>query len=271
MRSTTSLLSLLTVSKLALSQSTASLFIPGADQQSLVAQVLSSHASTTTYIVQCPTTASSASASATSASTTDSPDSPDTPDDPSSPIDGDADDSSDDCGFPLPFQFVAAPNSVAYSITYPGLYASVECSLGGTTTGVCTETFSGTEVNGQGTSTTTLASSDITLFPIPLTTGLSLVDVKTNSDGTFTTVPAAKGSSGSASASKTGAMASQTGSSSGMMTSASGSSSSGASAASGSSSGASGSSASTGGLPRITAAPKWVVGGAAAAMAVLAA
>lgn len=254
----TTLLSLLSLTPLASSQ-IASLFIYGADKQSLVGQIIHSQSSTTTYIIQCATTDSSAlSATAVaSASGTMSSDPSSSTDDPLTDDGYGPSDDDDECGFPLPFEFTDAPNSVAYSITLPGVSASIGCALGGTTIATCEEIISGESADFPGRHKVTLGSSDITLIPVPLRTGLTLVDLVTNSDGTFTTTPAAKGSGG----------AKQTSS---PVTNSGGSTTVATSGSTGASSRASASSVATGGgMPMVTAAPQWITGGAAVAMAVL--
>ena len=50
--------------------------------------------------------------------------------------------------------------------------ASVDCTLTGSTAGVCIESFGGSAANFPGLSTTTLEKSDITFFPVTVTAGL---------------------------------------------------------------------------------------------------
>jgi len=51
--------------------------------------------------------------------------------------------------------------------------ASVDCTLTGSTAGVCLESFGGSAANFPGLSTTTLEKSDITFFPVTVTAGLA--------------------------------------------------------------------------------------------------
>lgn len=50
--------------------------------------------------------------------------------------------------------------------------ATVDCTLTDLTAGVCTNSFGGSAANDPGLSTTTLAPSDITFFPVTVTAGV---------------------------------------------------------------------------------------------------
>lgn len=50
-------------------------------------------------------------------------------------------------------------------------YGGIFCSMGGTTSAVCTTSMSGTGANFPGISTETLAASDIQLLPVTVTAG----------------------------------------------------------------------------------------------------
>jgi len=122
--------------------STISLFIPGADTQPLIGSVVGSDATATTYTLQC---------------------SPGT--------------DSSDCGFPGVFTLTEGPSTAAYTMSmddgngtlaFTGYF---DCSLAGTTSAVCVESFGGTEANFPGMSTETLTATDYTYMPVVITAG----------------------------------------------------------------------------------------------------
>ncbi|TVY44861.1 hypothetical protein LSUB1_G001873 [Lachnellula subtilissima] len=128
--------------------STVSLYIPGADFQPLVASVVASDATATTYAVQCkPGTDAS------------------------------------DCGFPGVFTLTEGPATAAYTLTpekdengtlalcvFFGPSAGYfDCSLDSTVSAVCTESFGGTEANDPGMSTETFSGTDFAFQPVEIT------------------------------------------------------------------------------------------------------
>ncbi|KAJ5150834.1 uncharacterized protein N7482_010086, partial [Penicillium canariense] len=125
--------------------SVVSLFIPGADPQPLAASIVKEGAGTTTYSINCP---------------------PGT--------DG------SDCGMGPGMWYTSASKSIEWSMSEPavGLYlimtdswGGVVCSVGGTTTAVCTEIMSGTGANFPGTSTIDVPQSELTYLPVTVTAG----------------------------------------------------------------------------------------------------
>ncbi|KAJ5437899.1 uncharacterized protein N7458_008897 [Penicillium daleae] len=187
--------------------SVVSLFIPDTDPQPLAASLVAQGAGTTTYSINCP---------------------PGT--------DG------SDCGMGPGMWYTSGPKTVEWAMSDPadGFWGRIVCSMGGTTTAVCTEMMSGTGANFPGTSTGHLAQSDITLIPVTVTAGpTSTASASTTTDLTGSTstssssnVHATGGTASSASAASSTIVASHT---------------------------------STGGLSRVTGNPCVVFGGAAAA------
>jgi len=192
---------------------TVSLFLPGFDQQALVGSIVGAKASTTTYAIECA---------------------------PSS--------SSDDCGIDDPITITAAPDGVHLTMSNSEVQLKEDCTLSGTTAGVCTISLGGKSANDPGVQTETLSQEDITFMPVVITAGAA----------------AATGSSGaSATATSTGSNTTvSTASPSGSRATASGASATGTAHA--------GNSTMTGGMPQITGNAKFVVGGAAAAAMLLA-
>ncbi|KAJ5389733.1 uncharacterized protein N7496_000801 [Penicillium cataractarum] len=186
--------------------SVVSIFIPDIDSQPLAASIVAEGSGTTTYSINCP---------------------PGT--------DG------SDCGMGPGMWYTSAPKTVEWSMSEPeeGFWGRVVCSMGGTTTATCTDIMSGTGANFPGTSSSTLAQSDITFFPVTVTAG----PTSTNSASTATDT-----TSSALTSSKTNASGST------------------ASSASATSSAAVASHTSTGGLSRVTGSPRVVLGGAAAAL-----
>ncbi|KAJ5949347.1 hypothetical protein N7454_000931 [Penicillium verhagenii] len=205
---------LATVGLVAAQTSVVSMFIPFADPQPLAASIVGESAGTTTYSINCP---------------------PGT--------------DSDDCGMGPGLWMTAGPTTTRYSLTEPDedFYDNMDCSVGGTTTAVCTEVVSGTGANDPGTDTSTYAPTDITLLPVTITAG----PVTTTAASTATESTGSTGSSDSANTSSSD------------KTGKSGSTASSTSAAA-STSAASGT--STGGLSRVTGNPVVALGGAAAAL-----
>lgn len=151
--------------------STISLFIPGADPQSLVASVIGSDATATTYAFQC-------------APGTD----------------------SGDCGFPEVVTLTEGPAIAAYTFA-PQVDANgttafagyIDCSLAASSA-VCTMSFGGTEANDPGLATSTFTGTDYTSMPVVITAGPALVSNTGSSvpaSTTSTSKPTGTNSSGS--------------------------------------------------------------------------
>ncbi|KAJ5935045.1 hypothetical protein N7466_004592 [Penicillium verhagenii] len=202
---------LATVGLVAAQTSVVSMFIPFADPQPLAASIVGKSAGTTTYSINCP---------------------PGT--------------DSDDCGMGPGLWMTAGPTTTRYSLTEPDVdfYDNMDCSVGGTTTAVCTEVVSGTGANDPGTDSTTYAPTDITLLPVTITAG----PATTSAASTATESTGSSDSANTSSSDKTG----KTGSTA---------SSTSAAASTSASSGT-----STGGLSRVTGNPVVALGGAAAAL-----
>lgn len=135
----------------------------------------------------------------------------------------------------------------------------IDCTLSGTTDGVCTESFGGDEANSPGMSTIALSSSDFSYIPVTLTDSLP-----PNTDfGTATST------GGQTSSSTT--LASTASNTSVKNTSSAGksSSTSGTGSAASQSTGSTSSSKAGAAQAMITGKAQWVVGGAAAALALL--
>lgn len=193
---------------------TISLYIPGADTQPLIGSIVGSDSAATTYALQC--------VAGTDAS---------------------------DCGFPGVFTLTEGPATAAYTMSEAGsdgtlaLTGYMDCSLAGTVSAVCAESFGGTEANFPGTSTETFTGTDYSFMPVTIT-GAAAV---TSSSSVVKGGPSATTETSSSGATKT--------------------STSGIDA---SQSSAAGTSTSTAGVPAITGNARWFAGGAALAMAVLA-
>jgi len=206
--------------------STVNLFIPGADVQPLVASIVASDATATTYAVEC---------------------SPGT--------------DSSDCGFPGVFTLTEGPSRAQYTLApevdengTTAFAGYIDCSLAGTISAVCTESYGGTEANDPGVATETISGTDLAFIPVVITAGA---------------VAASGGSPSSAvpSTTSTGSTTANTsGSSTTVKTSASGTTSSGATQTSSAVQG----STSTGGVAAVGGNVKWALGGAAVALAIMA-
>jgi hypothetical protein len=117
-------------------------------------------------------------------------------------------------------------------------WGRVVCSMGGTTTAVCTEMMSGTGANFPGTSTSDYAQSDITFLPVTVTAGpTTTASASTTSDLTSSAPTSNKTHASGSTASSTSVASSATVASH----------------------------SSTGGLSRITGSPRVALGGAAVA------
>lgn len=241
MLSTTVAIALL--SSVAAADTVTTLFFPNFDQQPLVASVMGSDATATTYSIACA---------------------PDT-----DPV---------DCGVYTGFVMVQGPKTVSFEMVAGDkslAYADVNCDLDPVASvAACTDTIGGSEASVYaGVSSFTFSSTDYASYLIPVTItagavtgvvtstgGVSSSAASTESTASATTKAAA---SAATTASSTGSAASTA---SGMSTAAS-SSSTGASATT---KAASSSSVSTGGMPQITGNAQWAMGGVAVAMALAA-
>ncbi|KAJ5987739.1 hypothetical protein N7481_002949 [Penicillium waksmanii] len=181
-----SLLLLATAALATAESSVVSMFIPDVEGTALVASVIAQTAGTTTYSINCP---------------------PGT--------------DSSDCGVSPGLFLTSGPKKVEYSISEGDFYGRMVCSLGGTTTAVCTDINSGADANFPGTHTTTLASSDITSLPVTITAGATTGAASDTSASASTTESSTTATSDTTasqtSASSSGAMASSTSSSTGGM------------------------------------------------------
>lgn len=123
--------------------SVVTLYIPGADVQPLDASIIGSDAAATTYAVQC-------------APGTD----------------------SDDCGFPGVFTLTEGPKTAKYTISAEtddngsvAFTGYMDCSLAGTTSAVCIESYGGNEANFPGSSIATYTGTDVVYMPVTITAG----------------------------------------------------------------------------------------------------
>jgi len=141
---TTSVFILLAMAGQSLAQtSTITLYVPGADTQPLVASVVASDPTATTYAVQC-------------APGTD----------------------SNDCGFNGIFTLTEGPATA--KCTFPAeldangtlaFTGYIDCALAGTTSAVCIESFDGNEANSPGITTETYTGTDQPYMPVIITAG----------------------------------------------------------------------------------------------------
>ncbi|KAJ9293400.1 hypothetical protein DTO271G3_7896 [Paecilomyces variotii] len=147
-----------------------SVFIPDTDPQPLVASIIGNDAAATTYYLTCPVG-----------------------------TDG------SDCGMGPGMTLIAGPKTAALMVMDPeeDFYGGVFCSMGGTTSAVCTSSMSGTGANFPGVSTETLAASDIQLLPVTVTAG-STTPVSASAS-TSASATGATSASGAASVTPTGA------------------------------------------------------------------
>ncbi|KAI4099448.1 MAG: hypothetical protein LQ339_005969 [Xanthoria mediterranea] len=125
-------------------QSSASIFIVNADQQPLVGSIVGTNGPATTYQIQC------------SAGT-----------DP------------EDCGFPGPFAYTKDGTSIIqYALGLEGVTATVQCSVEGTLSAVCTASgdIPAEELGGSPADadmTTTLLADEFQYTQIPITGGVA--------------------------------------------------------------------------------------------------
>ncbi|KAJ5668714.1 hypothetical protein N7462_009784 [Penicillium macrosclerotiorum] len=203
-------LTLATLGLVAAESSVVSLFLFDADPQDLVGSVMAASAGTTTYSINCA-----------------------------------ADVEPEDCGFLPGMYYTAGPTTNQYNHDICDVlilhdiinrYGRIICSMGGTTTAVCTNVMPTTLSYSQPSETTTLSADEISLMPVTITAG-----------------PTASG---------TATSTTSTGSSTGTGSSASESTET--------SSSQSASKTSTGGLPQMTANRGLIAGGAVAVLAAVA-
>ncbi|KAF4636028.1 hypothetical protein G7Y89_g2073 [Cudoniella acicularis] len=207
-------------------QSTVSLFVPGADLQPLAASIIGSDTLATTYAVQCAL---------------ESP-----------------------CGFDGVFTLTEGPSTAAYTLSEGTTSAGTsgmdftgywQCSLAGTTSAICTESFGGNGANFPGMST---ESYSITYLPVVITAG-----ALASNSGVVTSTSSGSGST----ASKTSSTATGTNSSPTITTTSSGSGSTQAPSQTQSTT----ATPSKAGAHMVVVKVEWVVGmgGAAVALALL--
>ncbi|OBT75053.1 hypothetical protein VF21_06511 [Pseudogymnoascus sp. 05NY08] len=132
-------LALATVS--AAQKATVTLFVPGTQKEPLVASIIGSDATATTYAISCDSAAS-----------------------------------AQDCGVEGTITLTEGPTTAKYTIApvidpngqtaFEGQY---DCSLAGTTSAVCVESHGGSEANFPGVSTETYTSTDQPYIPITIT------------------------------------------------------------------------------------------------------
>jgi len=181
-----------------------------------------------------------------------------------------------DCGIGAGIVLTQGPRTAGYTMsdgTQDGANSVLlftgyfDCSLKGTSTAICTESFGGEEANFPGSSTETLTGTDFTYQTATLT------------GSTLNILGAAPASSttGSTASSTSGSGATQTGSNSNNnnndnnsgSTSGSGSKETGSNTSNGGNGDAKSTRTSTGGMAMITGNAQWVMGGAALAAALL--
>ncbi|PKX90491.1 putative GPI anchored protein [Aspergillus novofumigatus IBT 16806] len=203
------LLSLAAAGLVSAQNTVTSMLIYGADPQPLVASIVGSDATATTYSINCP---------------------PGT--------------DSSDCGMGPGLTLVAGPTTTVLKMDEPGedFHWTVSCSVGGTTTAVCTETASGAAANFPGVSSLTF-SSDLPLMAVTITAGSGAGAGATPVTASATpTTSASATASGKSTASEDAGKPSSTGSSA----------------------------VSTGGMPRVTGGAGGLFGAAAVALGVFA-
>ncbi|KUJ24253.1 uncharacterized protein LY89DRAFT_679436 [Mollisia scopiformis] len=181
MHSTTISVLGLALATLSLAQSsTISLFIPGADSQSLVASIVGSDATATTYAFQC-------------APGTD----------------------ADDCGFPEVVTLTEGPAIAAYTFA-PEVDANgttafagyVDCSLAASSA-VCAISAGGTEANDPGLETSTLTGTDYSYMPVVITAGALASNTGSSVPASTTSAPSSS-STGETSGTKTSGSSTKT-------------------------------------------------------------
>ncbi|CAG8109143.1 unnamed protein product [Penicillium nalgiovense] len=131
-----------------------SLFIPNADPQPLLGEVLTAQSATTTYSINCPPGNTNSTA----------------------------------CGMGPGLFLTSAPTSVEYLITAEAdnVYNRVVCVVTDLPTGAytCTDTVTGKGPDTPGTSTSTIAWEQITLLPVTITSTADAVLATANAGST---------------------------------------------------------------------------------------
>ncbi|CAI7648799.1 unnamed protein product [Penicillium discolor] len=134
-----------------------SLFIPNADPQSLLGEVLAAESATTTYSINCPAGKTN----------------------------------STECGMGPGLLLTAAPTSVEYLISAESdnLYNHVVCDVTDLPTGAytCTDTVTGKGAATPGTSTSTVAWDQLSLLPVTITSTANVVVATANGTALSTT------------------------------------------------------------------------------------
>ncbi|KAF4166924.1 hypothetical protein CNMCM6936_005833 [Aspergillus lentulus] len=207
------LLSLAAAGLVSAQNTVTSMLIYGADPQPLVASIVGSDATATTYSINC---------------------SPGT--------------DSSDCGMGPGLTLVAGPTTTVLKMDEPeeDFHWTVSCSVGGTTTAVCTETASGAAANFPGVSSS-IFSNNLPLMAVTITAGsgagAGATSATASATATATTAATATATaSGKSTASEDASKTSSTGSSA----------------------------VSTGGMPRVTGGAAGLLGAAALALGVFA-
>ncbi|OKL60338.1 hypothetical protein UA08_04013 [Talaromyces atroroseus] len=211
------------------------LFLPGFDQQPLVASIVGGDSSATTYSIGC--------------------------------ADGTP---SDECGAGNGFTLIEGPETASMEMVVGAssiLFVDLACDLNTSVSqAVCTETDGGSEANFPGVTTSTFAPDDYASAWLAVTVTAGSASGAPATTAASATAPTASATNSGTTAAATSSADSTAAASSGMTTVAS-TSSSGSSATAAQSSSSSSSSVSTGGMPQITGNAQWAVGGAAIAMA----
>lgn len=144
----------LALASLSFAQTTArSLFIPGADSQSLIGSIIGSDLAAITYALQCV--------------------------DP------------DQCGIGGGITLTEGPSTAAYTMAGGAAFTALyDCTLAGTSSAVCFESNGGSEANSPGSSTLTLTGTDYTFMPVTITGSAgaaSTINSEIKSGPSFTT------------------------------------------------------------------------------------
>ncbi|KAB8226278.1 hypothetical protein BDV33DRAFT_197274 [Aspergillus novoparasiticus] len=204
------------------SSSVTSMFLLGFDPQSLEASIVGNDATATTYSITC--------APSPTASASD-------------------DDDDYGCGLGPGITLIdASPTTIMEMNDKPNFSMTVNCSVAGTTSAVCTGIGDGPEANFPGTIISTIQQSEMSYLPVTITAG-SVTSVAATASATTTTASA---TTTTESGSKATTSAAQTASKS---------------SASSSGSSSSSSAVSTGGMPQITGDAGMLFGGAFVALA----
>ncbi|GIK04370.1 hypothetical protein Aspvir_008451 [Aspergillus viridinutans] len=168
------LLSLAAAGLVSAQNTVTSMLIYGADPQPLVASIVGSDATATTYSINCP---------------------PGT--------------DSSDCGMGPGLTVVAGPTTTVLKMDEP---EEDLCSVGGTTTAACTETASGTGANFPDVSSSTF-SNDLPLMAVTITAGAAGASATPATASAAATTAATTSASGKSTASKDSSKTSSSGSS----------------------------------------------------------